>query len=56
MPGFGGAIVNSVKLFTGLQTGKMFNLSDGIIPPVFFYLLLFWQRLLFYRSLFSFLF
>jgi len=36
VPGFRSVIVNAVKLFTGLNTSKMFYLSDGIIPPVSF--------------------
>jgi len=55
VPGLCGAVIDSVKLFTGLYPSKMFDLSD-VIPPVSFCLSLFWQRSLFYRSLSSFLF
>ncbi len=56
MPGFSGVSVHAVKRFTGLYARKMFDLGDGIIPPVSFCLLLFLQQSLFFRSLSSFLF
>ena len=56
VPGFCGVSIHAVKRFTGLYARKMFNLGDGIIPPVSFCLLLFLQQSLFYRSSSSFLF
>jgi len=35
MPGFRGAIIDSVKLFTGLDPRKMFNLGDDYTASLF---------------------
>ena len=56
VPGLVGTFVDAVERFAGLYACEMFDLGDGIIPPVSFCLWLFLQRSLFCRSLSSFLF